>query len=204
MGSIAPELLAAEVYDSATQKWEFLNHGSVTGYVDYRFPDGHNLSRGESLGFFDCSKRLLTGLDCCDDKTRLHFAAGLKERVFVLEPAGHEIVELQGVMYMDSTRRIPIPKRTGRMKTLELEYGAHTAIHVCNGLLLVTEGARLCSKVPEKEWRVGYGNQFYLYDMAGGTWWTLPSLEKEYDVFAYTARDVSEALMCKLNWWARP
>jgi len=205
VGALGPDRLGAEVYDSSIQKWEILNHGSISGYVDYRMQfDGHNPSRGESLSVYDCSKRLLTGLDCCEGIARLQFSAALKDRVFVLDPAGHEIVELQGPEYMDSRRTIKIPKQTRRGYSLDLNYGVHTALHACNGLLLVTEGAGFASKHPEKEWRVGYGHRFYLYDMGRGTWWSLPTLEKEYDVFAYNARDVSEALMCKLNWWARP
>lgn len=205
VGALGPEILGAEVYDSNLQKWETLNQGFITGYVDYRMPyDLHNPSRGERLGVYDCRKKLLTGLDCCEEIARLQFSAAVKEKVFVLEPAGHEIVELQGVEYRDSRRVIKIPKQTRRGSRLDLNYGVHTAIHACNGLVLVTEGAGFASKLPEKEWRVGYGHRFYLFDMGRGSWWTLPSLEKEYDVFAYNARDVSEALMCKLNWWARP
>lgn len=217
VGSGREEQLAAEVYDSGSRKWSLMNKGYVSGYVDYRlqYPSSddvcrYNATRGDSLGVYDCGRKRLSRLDCCDDKrglARLHFAA-LNDRVFVLEP-GHdqsfEIVEFRGPTYTEAQRSIKIPRHTGRgssLKTLDLN-GSQTALHACNGLILVTEGG-FCSKHPEMEWRVGYPHNFYLYDMARGTWWSLPGLEKEYDVYAYNARDVSEALMCKLNWWARP
>lgn len=200
---VGSDPLVAEVYDSTVQKWEPLSHGFVTGYVDYRLQsDSYNISRGESLGVYDCRKRVITVLDCCKETTRIHFSAALKDRVLVLEAGG--ITELQGSQYRDSRKLTKIPKQTSRGSRLILKYGAHTALHACNGLVLLTEGAGYGSRHPEKEWRVGYGHQLYLYDISRSTWWTLPSLEKEYDVYAYNARDVSEALMCKLNWWARP
>nr|PNR34953.1 hypothetical protein PHYPA_022852 [Physcomitrium patens] len=146
-------------------------------------------------------------LDCCDDKedlARLHFAAH-KDSVFVLDPElDQSIVELKGHKYAETKRRITIPKQTGRgssLKTLNLN-SSQTALHACNGLILVIVGG-FSSKHPDKTWRLGYQHCLYMYDMSRGTWWTLPSLEKEYGVYAYNARDISESLMCKLNWWAR-
>lgn len=206
VGSIAPDTLAAETYSSATSKWTSLHHGVLSGYTDYRFSGSHNPSRGERLGVYDCSKRSLTRLDSYSSLPKLHYSAALTDRLFMLDPSRHEILELQGRLWNESSRRIKIPRQTGRgenVRLVELSYGVHTAVHACEGLVLVTEGG-FGVKLPEKEWRVGYGHRCLLYDMGKGAWWTLPGLEKEYDVYAYNARDVSEALMCKLNWWARP